>query len=251
VLEELKTVKDEQEAYYNLRRGKNRCWALGSRTLLAALGAIALLLTGVAAGLRFAPAAWNVAGYDQGPLLAVLAMYAAMGAVSFYEKGTDKSSAYFRHVAIILAIRDLWTKLQFEFLKELIALRDAADLKVAEPATRERIRTLAEAFRNDINKVSTSDLAEWRTEFMASLSERAQIAKQGTEDVRKKIQEAIKAADQAAVEAKIAAEKAEEAAKAVGLRKITAHAKAKDGSTLDASKTIEVKAGVQDLTFPG
>src|SRR6266550_69121 len=114
------------------------------------LGSIAFLLTGLAAALRFAPEAflqkWGLNGFDKGVLLAVLAIYAVMGAISFYEKGTDKTTAYFRHLGIILAIRDLWTKVQFEFLKELMALKSAAG--AGEAVTRERIRALAEAFCN-------------------------------------------------------------------------------------------------------
>jgi Ca-activated chloride channel family protein len=47
-------------------------------------------------------------------------------------------------VATILAIRDLWTQAQFAMLKELRALKDAADATAAEPAARERIRALAQ-----------------------------------------------------------------------------------------------------------
>jgi hypothetical protein len=49
-------------------------------------------------------------GFDKGVLLVVLAIYAVMGAISFYERATDKTTAYFRHLGIILVIRDLWTK---------------------------------------------------------------------------------------------------------------------------------------------
>jgi hypothetical protein len=212
VLTELKKLKDEREAFYEVRRRENSYWANHSRRWLAVIGAAALLLTGLAAGLRFAPDGWNVAGYDRAALLAVLAMYALMGAMSFYDNGTDRTSAYFRHLLIILALRDLWTKLQFEVLKELTALQAAADPK-PEAATRERIHALAQAFCNDLNKATTSELAEWRTEFIASLSELEQTARKGTEEVTKQIQEVVKTADKAAAEAKAAAERAEAAAK--------------------------------------
>ncbi len=145
-------------------------------------------------------------GFDKGVLLAVLAIYAVMGAISFYEKGTDKTTAYFRHLGIILAIRDLWTKVQFEFLKELMALKSAAG--AGEAVTRERIRALAEAFCNDLDKVATGELTDWRTEFLASLSELEAAAKKGSEDVTTQIQEALKAAEKAAADARAAAEKA-------------------------------------------
>ena len=212
LLEKLRRLKDERFIYYEALRRQNTKWANGSRWVLALLGSIAFLLTGLAAALRFAPEGflqkWGLDGFDKGVLLAVLAIYAVMGAISFYEKGTDKTTTYFRHLGIILAIRDLWTKVQFEFLKELIVLKDAADRKTAEAVARERIRALAEAFCNDVNKITTGELTEWRTEFLASLSELEAAAKKGTDDVTKQIQETVRAAETAATGAKAAAEKA-------------------------------------------
>ena len=212
LLEKLRRLKDERFIYYEDQRRKNTKWANGSRWVLALLGSIAFLLTGLAAALRFAPEAslqkWGLDGFDKGVLLAVLAIYAVMGAISFYEKGTDKTTTYFRHLGIILAIRDLWTKVQFEFLKELIVLKDAADRKASEAVARERIRALAEAFCNDVNKITTGELTEWRTEFLASLSELEAAAKKGTDDVTKQIQETVRVAETAATDAKAAAEKA-------------------------------------------
>src|SRR5262245_30141887 len=134
LLQKLGLLKEERFLYYEDLRKKNTKWANGSRWVLALLGSIAFLLTGLAAALRFTPEAslqkWGLDGFDKGVLLAVLAIYAVMGAISFYEKGTDKTTTYFRHVGIILAIRDLWTKVQFEFLKELMALKSTADPKI-------------------------------------------------------------------------------------------------------------------------
>jgi hypothetical protein len=208
LLEKLALLKEERFLYYEDLRKKTTKWANGSRWVLALLGSIAFLLTGLAAALRFAPESllqkWNLDGFDKAVLLAVLAIYAVMGAISFYEKGTDKTTAYFRHLGIILAIRDLWTKVQFEFLKELTA----ADPKAGEAVARERIRALAEAFCNDLDKVATGELTDWRTEFLASLSELEAAAKKGTQDVTTQIQEVLKAAENAATDARVAAEKA-------------------------------------------
>jgi hypothetical protein len=212
LLQKLGVLKEERFLYYENLRKKNTKWANGSRWVLALLGSIAFLLTGLAAALRFAPEPflqeWDLTGFDKGVLLAVLAIYAVMGAISFYEKGTDKTTAYFRHLGIILAIRDLWTKVQFEFLKELTVLKNAADPKAGEAVARERIRALAEAFCNDLDKVATGELTDWRTEFLASLSELEAAAKKGTQDVTTQIQEVLKAAEKAATDAKVAAEKA-------------------------------------------
>jgi hypothetical protein len=212
LLQKLGLLKEERFLYYENLRKENTKWANGSRWVLALLGSIAFLLTGLAAALRFAPEAflqkWDLDGFDKGVLLIVLAIYAVMGAISFYEKGTDKTTAYFRQLGIILAIRDLWTKVQFEFLKELMVLKSAADPKAGEAVARERIRALAEAFCNDLDKVATGELADWRTEFLASLSELEAAAKKGSEDVTTQIQEVLKTAEKAATDAKVSAEKA-------------------------------------------
>jgi hypothetical protein len=212
LLQKLGLLKEERFLYYENLRKENTKWANGSRWVLALLGSIAFLLTGLAAALRFAPEAflqkWDLDGFDKGVLLIVLAIYAVMGAISFYEKGTDKTTAYFRELGIILAIRDLWTKVQFEFLKELMVLKSAADPKAGEAVARERIRALAEAFCNDLDKVATGELADWRTEFLASLSELEAAAKKGSEDVTTQIQEVLKTAEKAATDAKASAEKA-------------------------------------------
>src|SRR6266566_8064401 len=92
--------------------------------------------SGVALRTGGIPSEMGLNGFDKGVLLAVLAIYAVMGAISFYEKGTDKTTAYFRQLGIILAIRDLWTKVQFEFLKELMVLKSAADPKAGEAVAR-------------------------------------------------------------------------------------------------------------------
>ena len=251
LLEKLRRLKDERFIYYEALRRQNTKWANGSRWVLALLGSIAFLLTGLAAALRFAPEAslqkWGLDGFDKGVLLAVLAIYAVMGAISFYEKGTDKTTTYFRHLGIILAIRDLWTKVQFEFLKELIVLKDAADRKTAEAVARERITALAEAFCNDVNKITTGELTEWRTEFLASLSELEAAAKKGTDDVTKQIQETVRAAETAAIDAKAAAEKAAADAKAAAK---TAEEASKPGAlnlTLSGDFDDEVLISVDDI----
>jgi hypothetical protein len=251
LLEKLRRLKDERFIYYEALRRQNTKWVNGSRWVLALLGSIAFLLTGLAAALRFAPEAflqkWGLDGFDKGVLLAVLAIYAVMGAISFYEKGTDKTTTYFRHLGIILAIRDLWTKVQFELLKELIVLKDAADRKAAEAVARERIRALAEAFCNDVNKITTGELTEWRTEFLASLSELEAAAKKGTDDVTKQIQETVRVAETAATDAKAAAEKAAADARAAAK---TAEEASKPGAlnlTLSGDFDDEVLISVDDI----
>lgn len=218
LLEKLEHLKEQRSTFHDDLRKRYTRWANGARNILASLGAVAFLLTGLAAAIRFASKtpkfqAWD--GYDMPVMLAALVIYAIMGTITFYEKGTDKTTAYFRQIATILAIRDLWTKAQFAFLKELRALKDAPDPSAAEPAARERIRVLAEAFCGDLDKAATGELTEFRTEFVASLGELDAASKKGFDDVTKQLQDATKAAEQAAAEARAAAEKAATAAKAV------------------------------------
>ena len=79
LLQKLGLLKEERFLYYERLRNKNTKWANGSRWVLALLGSIAFLLTGLAAALRFAPEAslqkWGLDGFDKGVLLAVLAIY--------------------------------------------------------------------------------------------------------------------------------------------------------------------------------
>ncbi|MGH9201215.1 MAG: hypothetical protein ACRD2A_08275, partial [Vicinamibacterales bacterium] len=106
LLEKLEHLKDQRSAFYEVLRRSNTKWANGSRWVLAMLGSIAFLLTGLAAALRFI---WDDSAADKVVLVVVLAIYAVMGAISFYERGTGKTTAYFRQVGVILALRDLWT----------------------------------------------------------------------------------------------------------------------------------------------
>ncbi len=99
LLEKLQFLKDAQFAYYEGLRKKNTKRANGSRWVLALLGSIAFLLTALVALFWFIPAAelqkWGVTGADAFLLLLVLAIYAVMGAMSFYEKATDKTHVVF------------------------------------------------------------------------------------------------------------------------------------------------------------
>lgn len=211
----LADLKEERFAYYEGLRKANAKWANGARWFLAWLGSVAFLLTGLAAALRLLPPMhpqWD--HLDKAVLVVVLAVYALMGAISFYERGTDKTTSYFRHVGIILAIRDLWTRVQFEFAKEQLAVQSATDRGAAEMAARERLRVIANAFCDDLNKATTGELGEWKTEFLASLSALSEAAKKGGEEVTKQVQDIVKDAAKVAADAKTAAEKAAADAKA-------------------------------------
>lgn len=215
LLGELDRLKRERSAFYEDLRRRNARWANGARWLLAVLGAVAFLLTALVAVVRLIPGADPTAPLvrDQSLLVAVLVIYAVMGAISFFERGSDKTTAYFRQIATILAIRDLWTKLQFAMLKELRALAVATD-PGAEEATRGRILAIAETFCTDLDRIATGELAEFRTEFLESLKELQEASQKGLQDVTKQLEDQAKAAEKAAGDARAAAEKAAADAKA-------------------------------------
>ena len=203
LLAKLREIKTQRFDWYDAKRRYHSKWVNGSRYVLAILGSVAILLTAIGTTMRIASTSPQ---YDVWVLIIALVFYAIMGAVSFFDKTTDSASAYFRHLGVQLAIRDLWTKLEFQLLKEFLAMKlgDAA----AEAAGRGRLCALAEAFCQDLDKISTVELSEWRTEFLASLSQLEATAKQGTEDTHKELLDAVKAIEKASADALKAAQEA-------------------------------------------
>ncbi|MDB4890484.1 MAG: hypothetical protein JWL61_2339 [Gemmatimonadetes bacterium] len=202
-------TKKERAIYFERLRSRSSYWANNLRFWLAGFGVAGFVLTIAASVARFQ---WETSGADKLLLIAALMFYAVMGAISAFDRWTDKTTTYFRHVGVLLSIRDLWTKLQFEVLRELTALGTVLD-ETAEPAARQRIQLLVEAFSMDADKISNTEQAEWRTELLASRSELEAVSKQGVDTTTAGIQESIKAAAKFADEAKAAAERAETAAK--------------------------------------
>lgn len=271
LLLKLAEIKNQRFDWYDGQRRARARWVHGSRRFLAVIGSIAILLTAAAATVRITN--WWPE-LDIGALVVALVLYAVMGAVSFFERTTDSTTAYFRHLGVVLAIRDLWTKLQFEFLKDVVTARGA------DAAARERLCTLAEAFCRDLDKLASVELTEWRTEFVASQSELEAASAKGGEDVQKQLSDSVKALQKASADALKAAEEAARPAyvnvkltgsyekpatilvddKEIavtplatypimvrpGLRKIEARAK-KNGAEVQAAEVREVKAGVQPM----
>jgi hypothetical protein len=263
--------------YYNQRRAVSTRWVFGSRAFLAGAGAIAFLLTAAAAAFQLNP---DFMPWSGRALILALVIYALMGAIAFYDRATDKASAYFRYVIALLSIRDLWTKLEFEVLKELEKVRKATDIQTAEAAAREQILALSEAYCIDLDKITTTEATEWRTEFQTSMGELEETARKGGEDVLKRIEDYAKAAEKAAADAKAAveamrpgqvnlavkgnfegevivlvdgAEMARSTGKTialdnvrVGARKMTVRATS-GGRLLEASQIIDIKPGIQPL----
>jgi hypothetical protein len=290
LLSKLDHVKTERLLFYENLRRTNSLWANGGRAVLAILGAFALFLTALAAAIRLAPkslpfAVKDGSTADQGVLVTILIIYALMGAIGFYEKGSDRTSSYFRQIASILAIRDLWTKFQFDLVKELLPIKVTTDPSTTDPA-RLRILTIGQALVTDIDKVATGELTEFRTEFLASLAELDAAAKKGSEEITKILDDRLKAAEKEATDARAAIKAAEDARKPgfvnlsvtgefdselvvfvsgneaarssgktvaldgrlPGPTKIEVRAK-KGTKDLNASQNVDVKPGIQNVTL--
>jgi hypothetical protein len=277
ILKRLAGFTRTRRDYYDRKRATSTRWVSSSRIVLAVAGALAFLLTAAAAALQLDP---GFAPWSRVALVLALVIYAVMGAVAFYERATDTASSYFRYVIAILSIRDLWTKLEFEVLKELEKVRKATDVQAAEAAARDQIFVLAEAYCNDLDKITTTEATEWKTEFQTSMGELEEAAKKGSEESTKRIEDYVTAAQAAAAEAKAAVDALRpgqinliikgdfdgevtvlldgaEAARSVGktialdnvrlgARRIATRALAA-GKQLESSQMVDVKAGIQSV----
>lgn len=288
IYQKLEALGSERADYYKGLREKSTNWVNGSRKFLAFAGAAAFLLTAIATCLRFVPEAFggSLRDYDKGLLFLVLLIYAVMGAVTFYERGTDQTNAYFRHITVVLGIRDLWSRFQFELLKELTALRNGGDSEDGRKVAREHIVALAQGFNNDLDKLATDELTDWRTAFLASLSELGEAAKNGSQAVSTQMEQLLASAQKAAADATAAAKAAEDARRpgyvnieisgdfdgeavilvdgaeaargpgrkttvgplTAGIHAVAARA-SKDARALETSVTLDVKPGIQDLAL--
>jgi hypothetical protein len=181
----LSALKTSQDNYFKKLRTSESQWANGARELLSGMGAIAFLLTALAACVRFAPDLLPLFGKDGDKylLFAALMIYAVMGAIAFYERGTDKTSSYFRHIAATLGIRDLWNTLQFNILKEQAAFDGSDGGPVAEADARNKIIALAEGFVSDLNKISSTEMTDWKAAFLASLKDLNDAAKINSQSI--------------------------------------------------------------------
>ena len=282
LLGRLKTALSERMAYFNHLRNKvasvNR-----NRRILAWLGAIAIVLTAMATAARMVNEVADdlFKSADLLLLLIVLLLYAAMGAISFFETSTDSVSSYFRYVSIVISMRDHWTRFQFEVSKVLRSrIPDNAD---SDRATGQRILELGEAFWTDVEALSKGEVETWQAEFQASVSHLAEVAEGGLGTIETRLNKSID--DLNAVRAKErAARETEKPAfvnlsiqgaftgvaaiqldgvpltttsrKSValsgikpGLHQLEVRASGVGGVVLEATKHVDLKSGLQDETI--
>ncbi|MBY3158994.1 hypothetical protein HFO56_42765 [Rhizobium laguerreae] len=200
-------LKCDRENFYRNLRNKNSWWISLSRKTLGTLGALALLLTALAgiAAMAGTQEVW-LKEWQTRSIIGAFIIYAIMGGIALFERGTDLSTSYFRHLTITIAIRKLWNEFQLTMLKEYPGLLKTAG---SDPdAARDRAIELARALCKDLDTLVSTEQTEWRTEFIESLKELDTAAKEGMGKVKTDLQAAMDVVTKAAGEAKAAAEQA-------------------------------------------
>ncbi|WP_242122130.1 hypothetical protein [Sphingomonas lacusdianchii] len=186
----IEELTDQRAGYYNGRRAAGN-WVNDSRRWLIWLGALALLLTAVATVIRIAPPIWEqdppIRNFDAFLLIVVLVIYAIMAAISFIERSSGSASGYFRHIGVIISIRNLWTQFQFEQLRLLQAV-DPQDAS-APARTRAALIDLAQEYCSKLDALAAGEAETWRDEFKASLTELGNLSQTRLTSVEKQLKD--------------------------------------------------------------
>lgn len=167
----VKQLTDERAGYYNNLREQGS-WVNASRSWLIYLGAGSLLLTALATVMRIAPPISKkpppFENFDAFLLIVVLVLYAVMAVISFVERSSAAAAGYFRHIGVIVSIRNLWTQFQFEQLKLLQKTKAGG---ISEAEARAALAALAQDYCVQLDSIAAGEGETWREEFKASLTE--------------------------------------------------------------------------------
>jgi hypothetical protein len=140
-------------------------WVNGLRRWMVWLGAAGTLATALATGFRVysTQSDWlKDHPIDIALLLLAMFLYAAMGAVAFYERMSEGVGSYFRSILAVGAIRDLWTGYQF---KEAALMLQPPATQADVPAAKQRSLDAAELFCKALDAIATQELTEWHGAF--------------------------------------------------------------------------------------
>jgi hypothetical protein len=262
--------------YYENIRGRQTTWTQFSRRSLAWLAVLAFVFTAVAT-LGQSKLLDMSTNMTADLLVASFVAYLSMGGITLYEKIAGGTDSYFRAVASIVSIRDLWTALQFEWTKTVLS-SDDNDAASAKKARMDMINS-AQTFATEVEKITKAEIDQWQTGFVAAMTAASGLATKGLDDLKTSIDALAKkqeeAAQAAAADAKTAilnvkiegdfdgdarilvdnVERAQTHLKSypidsvrLGVRKIEVFAKHGD-KNVAAATAVECKAGVQDITL--
>lgn len=181
-------LKNERLRYYSGQRARRAIVNI-LRNAMIFLGILALLSTSIAAGIR-------VSGTDNSNFICLgnwmlaiaLSCYVLMSAMSFWETATSSTAAYFRQIQLILGIRDLWTRFEFDFVG---ALRARQIGQVDENTTKSTLLELARTVVTSIDDLAQGELAEWKQEFLTSISTLNTASSEGIEQIRSDIRASV------------------------------------------------------------
>ncbi len=213
--------RNDRLEFYEKLRDKNNADSL--RWWMGILAVVATIFSAIAAGLRVSTVSLSAKQSifsipaDKFDLIffgIALLAFAVLSGLAVYDRMNDFSTAYFRHNLMAEAIRDLWTPLEFELFKEL--KKQEKDSPVSDSEFEHLMKT-ASAFCVGLNKLTSEELSDFKSEFIQSMKDLDTLASKGLKDSTAELEKAVKAhkvdADKAKEEVNKAKKAAEEAAK--------------------------------------
>ena len=213
--------------------------ANGVPGIAAALGVIGLLMTSAMVIARALALSGLNPWKNADVVIAAIAVvaYAAMSAVLLYERLTEGSGGYFRAVATVVAIRDLWTAYDFDEIG-----RSLAPASPDPAAEMERWRAPIETFCKALDGIVANELVAWQAAYQATARLRDGAADEG---LRHAVIELKTSAEAAASAARADAQKAEEATRAASAARLTATLNLSLGSAVTQGSAIILLDGAE------
>lgn len=246
--EAVRTYKDDRFNYYQKLMRRRSDVVNGLPYGAGALAVIGILFTAGAVVARTLGLAKLVGeGADLVMMAVAVVAYALMSAGLLYERLTESSGGYFRAIATIVAIRELWTAYQFDEIGRSLAPKDTDGAKEIE-----RWHVPIKEFCKALDAIVAKEMTDWQAAYEATAKLRSDTANEGLKAV---ITELKASADAAATSAKEAAKKADEAATALAATRAPATLNLSLGAATTAGTAIikidgtEVAKGTNQRSF--
>jgi hypothetical protein len=215
---------------------KYAAWLGGGGVVLTSTAAVFRILGEVGSGIGD--------GYWDLRLMAVAVLaYTLMSAALLYERLIEGSGGYFRAMAAVIAIRDLWTAYQFADIGRSLAPPDSDAVKEIE-----RWRAPAETFCKELDLIVANELTSWKTAYQNVANFRYETAQNGMANVLKEIKASAEAAADAATKAEDTAKTAA-SAHAPAILDLSLGTAMPEGSVVIKIDGKEVVRGTNQNTF--